>query len=270
MPELPEAETMARALHGAIAGAVVQSVRLGPKATGRWCDRNSISLVQGQRIRAVERRGKAIIVQFEGTLRILCQLGMSGRMRVVAAAEPATIHEHLLVRLDDEREWRFADVRRFGGVKIFSDSDPLPKYLANLGPEPLECSAEQFRGSLQGSRRSIKEALLDQRILAGVGNIYASETLFAARIHPARKAGDLNTREVASLLGHLKKVLKTAIALGGSSISDYRRLDGSEGFFAQRLKVYGREGLPCTCCKNPLEHIVQGGRSTWFCSQCQH
>ena len=229
--------------------------------------------IEGRKVTAVRRRGKTILVELSGDRVILIHLGMTGACRVCDGKTPLEKHEHVIFTLSAGQSWRFHDPRRFDMVQSFrrNGEGTLPRYLRLLGPEPL---ADGFDGEYlfkiaRKRKRSIKELLLDQRPIAGIGNIYASESLFRAGVRPRRAAGRLNRRECNRIVRATRNVLRQAIAAGGTTVSDYRQVDGSEGKFKQKLRVYARTDLPCVTCKTPIKRIVQGGRSSWYCPVCQ-
>jgi formamidopyrimidine-DNA glycosylase len=199
-------------------------------------------------------------------------LGMSGRLRVLPAGAPAEPHTHVRLRLDDGNELRFRDQRRFGMLFVVQSARLAahPRF-RNLGPEPLspEFSAADLARAARGSQRPIKNFIMDASIVVGVGNIYASEALFRARVHPRRAARRLKRAEIARLVRGIKSVLTTAIRVGGTTLRDYVGADGNPGYFRQRLYVYERAGKPCRVCRTPIRQITQGQRSTYFCPKCQ-
>jgi len=226
-----------------------------------------------RRIEGLYRRGKYFVVELSGGTALLMHLGMSGSCRVRPADEPAAKHEHVVFTLDDGESWRFADPRRFGVVQSFQtqvDKWPPPE-LASLGPEPLEDGFDAvylFRATRK-RRPAIKPFLLDQRVVAGVGNIYASELLFRARVRPGRAAGRVTRRECERMVTATKEVLEEAIAAGGTTIDTYQNVDGEAGRFDRQLNVYGRTGEPCLTCATLIKQQVHTGRSTFYCPSCQ-
>jgi len=274
MPELPEAETIVRALAGALTGSTIRSVEARVPALRRRLDLGKLRQdVEGRRISRFLRRGKAILVELSGNGAILLQLGMTGRCRVCSINEPLERHEHVVFTVSGGRSWRFRDARRFGMVESFRRNGPgsLPRYLKNLGPEPLAdgFDVDYLFDVTRRRKRSIKQLLLDQRFVAGIGNIYASEILFRAGVRPGRAVGRLSRKECRAVVDAAGAVLREAIAAGGTTISDYRRVDGREGAFKRELRVYGRAGAPCVACTTPIKRIIQGGRSSFYCPVCQ-
>ncbi len=270
MPELPEVETVANGVHARVSGARIASVTVGSKPEPLKSPAHVIEqTLTGARIARVRRTGKTIVMELEthdgSPAEVTIHLGMTGRLLVSQADVPMPAHTHLVLHLHDGREVRFVDPRRFGRIGVV---DAGTSY-AGPGAEPLTISPEQFAALFRGRRTPIKAALLNQSLLHGVGNIYADESLFRAGIRPRRHAGRLTRAELARLHGALQSVLRQAIELGGSSVSDYVDADGVRGFFQLEHRVYGRTGLPCRVCGTPVKRIVVGGRSTHFCTVCQ-
>ncbi len=226
----------------------------------------------GATVQGFRRRGKFILMRLESGVSVLIHLGMSGRMIIDA---PFTLHEHLTIETADARIG-FVDPRRFGALDLIpTDAEDSHKLLANMGPEPLGngFSAPILEAALRGKSTAIKAALLDQRIVAGIGNIYASEALFRARISPQRLAGNLGPARIARLVPAIKQTLNDAIAAGGSSLRDYVQPNGELGYFQHAWRVYNRTGQPCEHCPGPpcpgIKCVVQTGRSTYFCGVVQ-
>ena len=269
MPELPEVETVVRELRPHLVGRRLGAVTVGPHTLRRGWSAEWEKLLPGRRISAVRRRGKWIIVESNrGPL--LVHLGMSGQFFVISAEHPVRPHTHLIVELGKAKQLRFRDPRRFGSVAHFNDVSSVEKYLEErLGPEPFDLQSKAWRESLGRSRRSIKAVLLDQTTIAGVGNIYADEALFVARIHPGILASELTRQQAERLRKALPKVLNFAIQLRGSSIRDYVGGRGRRGRMQREFQVYGRTGQPCPKCKTSIRRIRLAGRSTHFCPQCQ-
>lgn len=272
MPELPEAETIARGLHRCLKGKTITGVKTRtPKLREKLNPRKLRADTAGGSVEGVSRRGKAIVARLDNGQAILIQLGMTGACRVCGNAEPLKKHEHVIFDLSGKTSWRFEDPRRFGMVKSFSPLTSEPKFLRELGPDPLEkdFSAEYLFKITRRRSRAIKEVLLDQKIVAGIGNIYDSELLFRAGIRPRRAAGRLSKDDCNRIVRESRRVLEEAIKAGGTTIGDYRSVDGSEGRFVRRLRVYGRAGEPCIKCKTSIKKIVTGGRATFYCPKCQ-
>jgi len=268
MPELPEVETIARGLHKRVAGDRIESVWIGSKREPLKSPAAKIAAtLEGARVDQVRRVGKHIVfdlsVRKGATSQWIVHLGMTGRMLVATPETETASHTHLVARLKSGRELRFVDPRRFGRLEVQSSS------FAGPGTEPLQVSLEGFIQLFKGRTAPIKGALLNQKLLHGVGNIYADESLFRASIRPRRRAGSLTRQESARLHAALQEVLKEAIAAGGSSISDYVDAEGEEGFFQLQHRAYGRGGEPCLVCKTPIKKIVVAGRGTHYCPKCQ-
>src|SRR5262249_21826767 len=213
-----------------------------------------------------------IIFSLDGDARLVLHLGMTGQLTVVSTNEPRLPHTHLIFELDrGADEWRFRDVRRFGSARLFTSAEEADRFFeeAGLGPEPSAVPAAYWRKRLQGTRRCLKAILLDQRVVAGVGNIYADEALFEARLNPARLGHTLTTAESQRLRQAVRKVLRRAIDKRGSSIRDYVGGNGVKGSFQSEFRVYDRSGEPCVRCEMPVSRVVMAGRSTHFCPRCQ-
>jgi formamidopyrimidine-DNA glycosylase len=268
MPELPEVETIARGLNNRVAGDRIESVWIGSKPEPLKSPPRTIArTLEGARIQQVRRVGKHIVFDLaadsDGIRQWIVHLGMTGRMLVVSPEAEPVNHTHLIARLKSGKELRFIDPRRFGRLEVRRSS------FAGPGTEPLQITAEEFAELFRKSKAPIKAALLNQKLLHGVGNIYADESLFRAGIRPRRRANSITRAEYARLHKALQQVLKEAIAAGGSSVSDYVDSNGEEGFFQFQHRVYGREDEPCLKCKTPIKKIVVGGRGTHYCPKCQ-
>ena len=274
MPELPEVETIARGLDKRVSGDSIESVWLGSKPEPLKSSAAEIdAALPSKTISGVRRVGKHIVFDLESppngesqstrkSSQWIVHLGMTGSLRVCPADHEVEKHTHAILRLLSGRELRFVDPRRFGRLSV------IEKFAAP-GSEPLQISFEDFVKLFHKRKTPIKSALLNQKLLSGVGNIYADEALFRAGIRPRRRAASLTRSELHKLHAVLKKVLNEAIRLGGSSISDYVDANGEEGFFQLKHRVYGREGKPCLVCKTPIKRIVIAGRSSHYCPQCQ-
>jgi formamidopyrimidine-DNA glycosylase len=270
VPELPEVETVVRDLRPLLIGQTFVKIEVGRKALRRPWSRAWHARLLGQRVRAIERRGKWIMID-AGAPWLLVHLGMTGQFTVVAAERPRPAHTHVVFTLSDASELRFRDVRRFGSIVCYADRASLEAHLAasGLGPEPFDVGAGAWRASLGKTRRTLKAILLDQTVVAGVGNIYADEALFAARLHPRLTGQDLAPKQADALRRAVVAVLRRAIDKRGSSIRDY--IGGSElkGGFQDEFCAYGRTGEPCPRCRAPIVRITLAGRSTHFCARCQ-
>jgi formamidopyrimidine-DNA glycosylase len=308
MPELPEVETIARGLAKRVTGDVIESVWLGQKKEPLKSPASQIAAtLEHTRISAVHRMGKHIVFDLDrvarapspakgrravrkrkgtnstqsesiaqaeagegarhtnnGRAQWIVHLGMTGRLQVCDPQAEVAKHTHAIVRLSSGRELRFVDPRRFGRLSVAQAGD-----FGATGIEPLEIELEPFLKLFRGRKTPIKSALLNQKLLRGVGNIYADESLFRAGIRPRRRASSITREQLGKLHLAVKEVLKEAIALGGSSISDYVNSDGEEGFFQLQHRVYGREAEACLVCKTPIKRIVIAGRSSHYCPQCQ-
>jgi formamidopyrimidine-DNA glycosylase len=298
MPELPEVETIACGLAKRITGDAIESVWLGQKKEPLKSPAAEIvAALEGTRIAQIRRMGKHIVFDLDHVARALppaksqvsksmlgkksalategarptsarsqfiVHLGMTGRLQVCDPQTEVAKHTHAILTLQSGRELRFVDPRRFGRLSVSSDGN-----FAATGIEPLEVDLDTFVALFRGRKTPMKSALLNQKLLRGVGNIYADESLFRAGIRPRRRAVSVRHEQLAKLHSAVKQVLKEAIKLGGSSISDYVNSDGEEGFFQLRHRVYGREAEPCLVCKTPIKRIVIAGRSSHYCPKCQ-
>lgn len=261
MPELPEVETIARMLAPRLEGRRVRRVEVFASEIVQGDAHRLSERLRGRVVEQVCRRGKYLLVRLDGAVLTL-HLGMTGRLRWGGRAGP---HTRAIVVFDRGR-LLFDDPRKFGSIE--AGEGPSPR-TAKLGPEALGISVRELAARLGGRRAPIKTLLLDQRILAGVGNIYSDEALFRAGIHPLRPAGRLSLDEVQRLLRALRRVLREAIAAGGSSVSDYTNADEEPGWFQLEHRVYRRTGLPCPRCGTPIRRIVIAQRSSHFCPRCQ-
>jgi len=273
MPELPEVETVVRGLQGILPGRRIAELRPGKinvvKDPAKLADH-----LPGSLLIAVRRHGKFLYIELEPLARensrfhLLIHLGMTGQLTVAAANEPIAPHTHAFFMLDDGRELRYRDARRFGRVMIVLESQRA-EMLGKLGVDPLEASAEQFREQVADRRARIKALLMDQHVFRGMGNIYTDESLWRARIHPARLGANLNAAEIARLRKAVVHVLEEAIRLRGSSVSDYVDAEGQRGEFQFRHRVYQREGKNCSRCGAKIRRVIVAGRSSYFCPRCQ-
>ncbi len=269
MPELPEVETTCRGiaphiLHRKVTKVVVREARL------RWPVPERLhQLLSGSRFISVSRRAKYLLLETDHGI-LMVHLGMSGSLRILPATTPPMFHDHVDILLDDGRCLRYHDPRRFGSFHWLGACQQHP-LLDHLGPEPL---SEDFTGQYlyarsRGRRVPVKQFVMDGKIVVGVGNIYANEALFMSGIHPIRAAGRIGQARYEALADAIKTVLGDAIAQGGTTLRDFVGGDGAPGYFAQQLRVYGRDGQPCRVCQNGLKEIRQGGRSTVLCTRCQ-
>jgi formamidopyrimidine-DNA glycosylase len=299
VPELPEVETIARGLDTRVAGDTIESVWIGSRKQPLKSTAGLIvSTLEGKRIIRVHRAGKHIVFDLEGesqasqTLALptkkgkrnskvrgqtrqaaslqrsaqwIVHLGMTGRLVICDSATEIAKHTHLIAKLASGRELRFIDPRMFGKLSVHLH----PGGFDPGGVEPLEVSEQQFIALFRRRKTPIKSALLNQKLLRGVGNIYADESLFRAGIRPRRRAAAITREQLGKLHRAVREVLREAIALGGSSISDYVDADGEEGFFQLQHRVYGREGEPCLVCATAIRRVVLAGRSSHYCANCQ-
>ncbi|MDH5858764.1 bifunctional DNA-formamidopyrimidine glycosylase/DNA-(apurinic or apyrimidinic site) lyase [Lampropedia aestuarii] len=271
MPELPEVEVTRLGIAPAITGLRLQRVRLGKPL--RWPLGCAPELLHGRVITGVRRRGKYLLLDLDQGAVLVLHLGMSGSVRILDKDNPPGPHDHVDLVFAD-RLLRLHDPRRFGAL-IYADSSDAPhvhKLLVKLGVEPLseQFSPQTLKTGFQGRSVSVKQALLAGDVVVGVGNIYASEALFLAGIHPKTAAGRIGPARLAKLHAAVVQVLAQAVEKGGSSLRDFVAADGSHGHFQLSAQVYGRAGQPCRVCHAPIKHIVQGQRSTYYCAQCQH
>jgi len=269
MPELPEVETTRLGLLSLVEQTVAQVVIRNPSL--RWpIPDNLADLLQGQTLRSLTRRAKYILAHFDHGV-LLLHLGMSGRICLLAKNETAQKHDHFDLVFTDGQVLRLRDPRRFGAVLWAGEHYAQHKLLSVLGPEPLD---DAFTGAyLQQHMRTrtaaIKTTIMDGHLVVGVGNIYASESLFRARINPATPANKLSLRQCETLVAEIKATLSDALKAGGSSLRDFFGTDGNPGYFQQQYFVYGRTGEPCRVCGKPILNIKQGQRSTFYCGVCQ-
>jgi formamidopyrimidine-DNA glycosylase len=280
MPELPEVETVANGVHQRVRGEVIESVWLGSKPEPfKTRPEEMAEALTGRRIERVYRVGKHVVFDLnaeggdlaredgKGEAQWVVHLGMTGRLLVSAGSVAVPAHTHAILKLASGREVRFVDPRRFGRLAVHwrGSSDGF----RGSGHEPLSISVQEFTALFRGRKTPIKAALLNQKLLHGVGNIYADESLFRAGIRPTRMAGRLTKEQLGRLREALQVVLKHAIELGGSSVSDYVDADGVRGFFQLEHRVYMRGGQPCLVCGTPIRRMVLGGRGTHYCPTCQ-
>jgi len=282
MPELPEVETVRRGLLPVLEGAVIAKAEVN-RPDLRWpLPERMADRLTGRRVTALRRRSKYILADLDSGETLLVHLGMSGRM-LISGAQLGTYyhdhpapqkHDHVVLHMDNGARITFNDARRFGAMDLMpTETSDQHMLLKDLGPEPFgnDFNEPYLAGRLKGRRTPIKAALLDQRIIAGLGNIYVAETLYRARISPLRLAGELKPRQVQSLVPTIREVLAEAIEAGGSSLRDFRQANGELGYFSKHFQVYDREGDPCETpgCKGTITRTVQSGRSSFWCPSCQ-
>ncbi|MDQ6989169.1 MAG: bifunctional DNA-formamidopyrimidine glycosylase/DNA-(apurinic or apyrimidinic site) lyase [Mariprofundaceae bacterium] len=270
MPELPEVETVVNGLKPLLVGKRI--VGVGSSGKNLRYPLPDFALLGQSKLLDVQRRAKYLLFHFENGQSLLWHLGMTGQFHVLGKDEAAAKHEHVRLSFADDLTLRYRDVRRFGYADICA-TDALGEHvwLKKLGFEPLSTAFDGFhlQKMLKTRKTSIKQAIMDNHVVVGVGNIYAAESLFRAKVHPAQQAKSLTAKQYQSLVKHIKQVLRQAIEAGGSTISDFVKADGKPGYFSHSFKVYGRVGEPCYTCKAKIEKIVQGGRASFFCPHCQ-
>jgi formamidopyrimidine-DNA glycosylase len=271
VPELPEVETVRTGLETLLVGRRIESV---------VCHRFSLryplpglAVLTGKRVMRVRRRAKYLLFDLEGDQILVWHLGMTGQFHVLPQQAEKGPHEHVRFDLSNGQSLRYRDARRFGYAGLL-DAGMLESHpwFTGLGPEPLseDFNASHLALACSGRKAPIKSVIMDATVVVGVGNIYASESLFRAGIHPARAAGRISRKRLVLLADMIKQVLDEAIKAGGSSISDFVHTDGKPGYFAHTFRVYGRQGEMCVCCDKVIKRLVQAGRSTFYCSGCQH
>lgn len=272
MPELPEVETVRRGLSPLLLGRRLLRARVRERRLREPIRPAELRRVEGATVTGVRRRSKYLLVDTSAGEVILIHLGMTGQLWVADAGRPQQPHEHLVIPLDDGRELRYADARRFGMVRVIPRARLAhhPR-MRGLGPEPLEgeLSGERLFRETRGRARPVKSLLLDTRTIAGIGNIYACEALHRAGIHPARAVRRIGRPAWDRLLAVLREVLEEAIRAGGTTLRDFLNAERMEGYFRIRLRVYDREGEECGRCGRAIRRIVQAGRSTFYCPGCQ-
>jgi formamidopyrimidine-DNA glycosylase len=272
MPELPEVETVVRDLRPRLTGRYFRSITISDQPLRRKWDAAWSPRLVGRRVSAVDRRGKWIAARLDDGRFLCVHLGMTGQLTVVPAETPRPTHTHLVIDLDDGADQlRFRDIRRFGCVVLVEDESALAKFFVDgkLGPEPFDLKREPWRQRLTATERCLKAALLDQHLVAGVGNIYADESLYEARLPPTQTGRATAPEEAERLRKAIVKVLRRAIECRGASIRNYVGGSGLRGGYQEEFRVYGQFGKPCPRCKTPISRIRLAGRSTHFCPKCQ-
>lgn len=275
MPELPEVETTRLGLLPHVEGKRVSQVIVRERRL-RWpVPANFANCIRGSTIQTISRRGKYLLWKCESGTKsgfLLSHMGMSGSLRVVAVGEQVARHDHIDIELENGPVVRYTDPRRFGAMLWIAGREASHPLLDSLGPEPfsVEFTSAHLHAASRGRSVSIKEFVMNSRIVVGVGNIYASESLFRAGIHPRRAAGKISSARYERLVDAIQKTLGDALRAGGSSLRDYVKTDGETGNFQIDAFVYGRTGLPCRVCATPIQSLFQGQRSTFFCAKCQH
>ena len=271
MPELPEVETVCRGLAGVLIGRRFVAVDVRRKDLRIPFPKGMAAALTGRKVEHIYRRAKYVMIALDDGQVLIAHLGMAGRMTISKAAAPPGKHDHVIFTTDEGTVVTFNDPRRFGLMTLAPGKDlDAHKFFRHLGPDALseDFNAESLSAALKGRKTSIKVALMDQRIVVGVGNIYACESLYRAGISPKRKAGTVAGKRAAALVPAIKEVLRQAIAAGGSSLRDHVQPSGELGYFQDSWVVYGREDESCGA-GHPVKRIVQGGRSTFYCARCQ-
>ncbi|HET6575177.1 MAG TPA: bifunctional DNA-formamidopyrimidine glycosylase/DNA-(apurinic or apyrimidinic site) lyase [Fimbriiglobus sp.] len=271
MPELPEVETVVRDLRPLLVGRRFVAVRIGKRKLRRPWKRSWTARLVGATVAGVRRRGKWIVLDLDAGPRLVVHLGMTGQFTVAPVSEPVREHTHLVIELEGgESQLRFRDARRFGSVELFADEAAVRTFLTDrLGPEPAEIAPEAFRAALRRTGRPVKAVLLDQTVVAGVGNIYADEALHRAGLHPERRGKTVTAAEADRLREAVAAVIAAAIECRGSTIRDYVGGSGCRGGYQDEFHVYGRTGEACLSCFESIEVVRVAGRSSHYCPACQ-
>jgi formamidopyrimidine-DNA glycosylase len=267
VPELPEVQTVVTTLSPRLVGGTFARVVHVRADIVRPCGFDLAGAITGRSVTSITRRGKRIVILLDDGNALYVHLGMTGRLTIERPDAPLEPHTHFIADLASGQQLRFRDPRRFGGIFWLGLDESARD--GRMGPEPLTMTAVQLGANLARTKRAIKNALMDQAVVAGLGNIYVDESLFAAGIHPLKRADRLKTEEVARLNKAIKFILKRAIRHRGSSLRDYVDAEGKKGGFQNLHRVYAREAEPCATCKTPIKRIVLGGRSTHWCPTCQ-
>lgn len=271
MPELPEVETTRRGISDKLIGATLHSLEIR-NANLRWPINENIKQIQSRNLLAIERRGKYLIFDFKEIF-LIVHLGMSGSLRLVSIDSPENSvkkHDHVLFSFSNDWVLHYHDPRRFGSMHVTSQwHDHF--LLMNLGPEPIQrdFNLEYLQRTLKERKTDIYSVLMNSKIVAGIGNIYANEILFESKIHPLLKGGSLNSKQISDLIVSTKSILKKAIAKGGTTLRDFVNTQGNPGYFSQNLFVYGRENEQCQICSSLIVKVRHKQRSIYFCPQCQ-
>lgn len=270
MPELPEVETTKNGITPVALNQTIRQIIIrAPKL--RWpIPKNIAKILPGQIVRSIERRAKYILINFDtGTL--IMHLGMSGRLRILTEDTPPQKHDHVDICFTSGTILRYTDPRRFGAILWTSDPALEHKLLSELGPEPLTTAftGKHLSQLAKNKRIPVKAFIMDSKVVVGVGNIYASEALFAAKIDPRKPAQQVTEQQYVELAKHIKRILKLAITQGGTTLKDFYTAEGKPGYFTQKLQVYGRDKLPCVTCNAPIASLSIGQRNTFFCTTCQ-
>ncbi len=269
MPELPEVETTLRGIEPHICGVSIQYVTVRSRKL-RWPIPDDFEhIITQQTVRYLSRRGKYLCLHLDKNT-ILIHLGMSGRLSIVTDEQPAQRHDHVDISFMNQCTLRYTDPRRFGAI-LLASQDKLHPLLEDLGLEPLsqKFTADYLLEQAKHRTMAIKPFLMNNKIVVGIGNIYATEALFLAKIHPSMPAKFLTVKQAQNLIPIIKQVLSEAINKGGTTLKDFLNSEGKPGYFAQQLRAYGRKGLPCVICTTPLQSCILGQRTTVFCPTCQ-
>jgi formamidopyrimidine-DNA glycosylase len=272
VPELPEVETIRVGLEPHLVGRTLDRVEIAdPRLTRPHDPREVAAELEGETVAAVERRGKYLVVRFETGRVLLIHLRMTGSLQLLRNGDDDDPYRRAVVRLDNGSDVAYRDVRRFGTWLLLEPGELEPYLATRLGEEPLgrAVTARSLADRLRGRRAPLKAVVLDQRVFAGVGNIYADEALWWARLHPLRPAGGLTEDELRNLVRGIRRSLRLGIARQGATLRDYRNADGAAGGMQTEFRVYGRDGEPCFRCGHPIEKTRAGGRGTWYCPVCQ-
>ena len=272
MPELPEVEVIRRGVEPHLVGRLVKAVAGSRRKLRLPLPRKGLQhLVKGHRFLEVRRRAKYLLFSMDSGAVMVIHLGMTGRLGLFAADAATASHDHLRLLLDNGMELRFNDTRRFGSVQLFECVAQLEAFLSPLGPEPFsaEFSAKYLQQKAMARSQPIKNFLMDNRVVVGVGNIYASEILFAAKLDPQTPVNKVKPAKWQTIVDETRRILDRAIAQGGTTIINFVQFSGKSGYFQNELLVYGREGESCPCCRKPIRRTVLAGRATFFCGKCQ-
>ena len=272
MPELPEVEVIRRGVMPHVTGGRIDAVRSSgkrmrlPMPLARL-RKNAV----GRKILQVDRRAKYLLFGLDNGATLVIHLGMTGRLGLFSPDQAVARHDHLRLFLNSAMELRFNDARRFGSVQMFSDAGELEEFLAPLGPEPFSesYSADYLSAEASGKRQPVKNFLMDNRVVVGIGNIYACEILYAARLHPQTPVCLIGSKKWQTVVKKTQEILARAIEQGGTTIINFVQFSGKSGYFQNELEVYGRENEPCPCCGNSVRKINLAGRSTFYCGSCQ-
>jgi formamidopyrimidine-DNA glycosylase len=273
VPELPEVETIRAGLEPHLVGRTFEHVEIAdPRLTRPHDPVETAAELTGETVEALERRGKYLIVRFESGRVLLIHLRMTGNVLLLRNGSPAEDpYRRAVVRLDNGSDVAYRDVRRFGTWLLLEPGDLEPYFATRIGPEPLgrRLTARSLAGRFARRKAPLKALILDQRLFAGVGNIYADEALWWARLHPLRPGNEATVEELGALVRAIRRALRLGIARQGATLRDYRGADGAEGSMQTEFRVYGREGEPCPRCGHPIEKTRVAGRGTWYCPGCQ-